>query len=107
MNALEIVFQVRAYNADIVLEEHGLVIRGTGSSLPDDLQAAVFDHRAELMIALGAPWDRAVASILAEIRPKLSPVLQELPDHKLLVLVNTNIMNAWFKSIRGFDSIRD
>jgi hypothetical protein len=52
------------------------------------------------MIALGAPLDAAVASILTEVRPYLAPALKKLPDDRLLALVNWNIITAWGEAMR-------
>jgi hypothetical protein len=100
MNALQIIEQVRAHDAELVLDSDRLVIRGRGARLPDDLHAALREHKAEVMIALGAPLDRTVAGILAELRPTLPESLRGLPDASLLAMVNWTIIHAWEKTIR-------
>jgi hypothetical protein len=100
MNALQIIEQVRAHDADVFVEEDRLLVRGRGGDLPTDLKQALQDHKAELMVVLGSPVHISVESILAELRPNLTPSLRVLPDHKLLVLVNAAIIAAWSKTLR-------
>jgi hypothetical protein len=102
MNALEIIEQVRAHDADVVLENNQLIVRGRGKRLPEELQTALREQKAAVMVALGAPADAAVASVLAELRPFLLPALQRLPDSQLLVLVNFAIFHAFNKAVRSF-----
>ena len=99
MNAAEILERVKEHEAELVVRDDRLVLRGKGASLPEKLQAAVREHRAELMIALGLPFDRTVAAILSELRPHLPPTLRNAPHGDLLVLVNWSIMAAWEKTI--------
>ena len=94
MNALELIQQVRAHGADLVVEKDRLVVRGIGEPLPDELRAALSQHRAELLVALGVPFDRTVAGILQDLRPHLPPALRRLPDDRLLALVNWSIFFA-------------
>ncbi len=103
MNAVEIIEQLRAHKALVLLENNKLVVRGQGEPLPDHLQAALSEHKSEIMIALGAPFDRAVGSILRELRPNLPATLKNLPDQSLLGLVNWTIMHAWLKTIRNLE----
>ena len=100
MNALEIIERVRAHDADLVVQDDRLVVRGNGPPLPEELQAALREHKAELLIALGVPFDRTVANILGEVRPHLPPALRSLPDGKLLALINWSIINAWSEGVR-------
>ena len=100
MNALEIVDAVREYGASLAIQDGELVVRGTGQRLPEDLRAEVVEHKAELLIALGCPFDSTVAGIVADIRPHLSPALQRLPDSKLLALINWHIISAWEQAIQ-------
>src|SRR5438045_2019679 len=100
MNALELIDQVRACGAEVVLDGDQLKIRGRGSRLPEELRQKLKEHKPELMAALGAPTDRTVQSILSEIRPHLSPALQTLSDEKLLALVNLQMMHAWNEAVR-------
>jgi hypothetical protein len=99
MNALEIIAEVRAHEADVVLDNDRLVVRGHGEPLPPELQDALREHRAEIMVALGAPMEQGVASVLADMRPYLAPSLQELSDGDLLRLVNLNMIMAWHKAM--------
>jgi hypothetical protein len=100
LNALDIIEQVRAHDAELVLEDDQLVIHGHGERLPDDLYAELREHKAEVMVALGAPLDRTVAGILAELRPNLPEPLRTLPDASLLAMVNWTLIHAWEKTIR-------
>ena len=99
MNALEVIETVRSYDADIVVESNKLIVRGKGERLPDEVRAALKEHKAEILIALGAPYDVVLADILKEIRPYLVPALQVLPDDKLMVLVNFSLMHALGKAV--------
>lgn len=99
MSALEIVEAVRRHGADLAVDGKRLVIRGTGARLPDDLRQALRTHKAEVMVALGAPIEQTVAGILDELRPHLSPALRRLPDDRLLALVNWHIIAAWNRAI--------
>jgi len=100
VNALEIIEHVKDHKAELVLVDDRLVVRGSAERLPDGLQAELREHKAELMIALGAPIDRTVAAILREIRPHLPPTLRRLPDDKILALVNWSIIAAWGTAVR-------
>jgi hypothetical protein len=97
VNALEIIAEVRAHQADVVLNKDRLVVQGHGERLPSALEDALQEHRAEIMVALGAPIERSVAAVLADIRPHLAPALQQLTDGDLLRLVNLNMIMAWYK----------
>jgi hypothetical protein len=100
MNAAEIIERVRQYDADLVIREDRLVVRGRGDQLPDDLQRELREHKAELMIALGVPMTRTVASVLSELRPYLPPALRRLPDDRLLTLINWSMMAAFETSVQ-------
>jgi hypothetical protein len=100
MNALQIIERVRALDADVVLEGKGLVVRGNGEPLPPDLQEALRHHKAEVMVALGAPAEMAITAVLGEIRPFLPPALKRLSDENLIVLVNWSVIHAWNKAVR-------
>jgi hypothetical protein len=97
VNAIEIIERVREHDAELVVENDRLLVRGRASPLPDDLRQALQDHKAELLVALGAP---AVASVLKELRPYLPKPLRGLPDDKLLVLINWAIMASFERAIR-------
>ena len=98
MNALDIIEQVREHDAELVVEENKLIVRGKGERLPEDLHAALREHKAEIMVALGAPFDAAIASILDEMRPYLPPAVKRLSDRNLLALVNWSMVHAWNKA---------
>ena len=100
MNAIEIIENVRQYDAELSLEQDRLVIRGRGEPLPDDLKVVIREHKAELMMALGATPNVVIAEVLSEIRPYLDAQLQRLPDSKLLVLVNWSIIHAWNRAAK-------
>jgi hypothetical protein len=100
MNAAEIIERVRAHDADLLIREDRLVVRGRGDKLPDDLQRELREHKGELMVALGEPANHTIAVILADIRPHLPKALQRLPDDKLLALVNWSIIAAFEKAVR-------
>jgi hypothetical protein len=99
MNALEIIEQVRAHDAELAVENDRLVVLGQGEGLPADLMAALQEQKAAVMVALGASFDTAVSSILAEIRPYLPPALKVTSDANLLALVNSSILHAWGRAI--------
>jgi hypothetical protein len=101
MNALQVADAVRRHGASLSLRDGQLVLRGSGEALPDSLKNEIAQHKAELMVALGCPMDRTVATILDEIRPHLSPALRRLPDDRLLALVNWHIIAAWEKTIQA------
>lgn len=100
MNAMDIIEQVRAHNADVVADGGHLVVREHGEPLPEELRRAVREHKPELLVALGEPMDRAVASVLGDLRRHLAPPLRKLTDSQLLVLVNWHIIAAWQKLLR-------
>ena len=100
MNAVEIIEQLRAHDAELVVEDDRLLVRGRANPLPEDLRRALRDHKAELMVALGVPLDRTVAFVLAELRPYLPKSLRGLPDDRLLVLVNWSIIAAFEAAVR-------
>jgi hypothetical protein len=102
VNALEIIEQIREHDAEVVLENKRLLVRGRGERLPATLRTALHVHKAEIMIALGGPADVALAEVITEIRPYLDRALQQLPDSKILVLVNWSIMHALAKSVARF-----
>jgi hypothetical protein len=100
MNAIEIIQQVRAHDADLFVEDQRLMVRGMNAPLPAELQRALRAHKAEAMVALGALLDRAAASVLSEIRPHLAPSLRDLPDDRLITLVNWSILAAFEAAVR-------
>jgi hypothetical protein len=100
MNALEIIQQLRALDADVVLEGKGLIIRGNGAPLPEELHAALREHRAEVMVALGAPAQMSVEAVLDEIRPYLPPALKDVSNENLIVLINWCVIHAWNRAVK-------
>lgn len=100
MNALEIINQVRAHNAEVVLDGKGLLIKGQGDPLPEDLHQALREHKAEVMVALGASSQMAVEAVLADVRPFLPPALRRLSSENLIVLVNWAVIHAWNRSVQ-------
>jgi hypothetical protein len=102
VNAIDIIERVRAHDAELVLDDRRLILRGHGARLPDELSEAVRQHRWEILAALGAPHDVVVADLLGAIRPYLAPSLQSLPDNKLLALVNWHMMHALARAVAEF-----
>jgi len=100
MNALEIIEQVRAHNAELVVVDDRLLVRGRSGPLPEDLEQTLREHKAELLVALGVPIDRTVAFVLAELRPHLPKPLRGLSDDRLLVLVNWSIIASFEAAVR-------
>ena len=100
MNAIEIIERVRAHDADLVVDEDRLLVRGRSGPLPEDLQKALREHRAELLVALGVPIDRTVSSILRALRQHLPAAHRRLSDDRLLVLVNWSIISAFEAAVR-------
>ena len=99
MNALQIIEAVRAHGGEVAAQDGQLVLRvKRGESFPDSLRSELHAHKAELLVALGTPLERTVAAVLADLRPHLSPSLQQLPDDRLLALVNWHIIAAWQKA---------
>ena len=101
MTALEVIRRVEVLGGRLVLEGDQLKLRAE-QALPDQVVADVAAQKGAIMIALGAPVDTVIGSILDEIRPELPPALSKLPDERLLVLVNWSIIGAWEKAIRKF-----
>ncbi len=104
MNALEIIDRVRNCDAELALKDGTLVVQERGEPLPEEIRQLLREHKAEVMVALGAPMDRTVDAVLNDIRPHLPPSLRRLPNEKLLVLVNWTIMAAWQKVLRNAEA---
>ena len=100
MNVIALIDELRSHGAELALDGNQLVVRGTGNPLPEHLLRELREHKAELLIALGLPLDQTVASILASLRPHLSPALRHLPESQLLALINWNIITAWEAAVR-------
>ena len=98
MSAFELLQRVRALGGEVKIDGNELEVVAP-APLPDNLLQALRDEKAAVMIALGASFDHAVASILSELRPNLPPSLKAISDTKLLVMVNCSIMAAWGKTI--------
>jgi len=88
VNAIEVMKQVEVHGGSLYLEHGQLRVRAP-APLPEELMEALSAQKPAIMIALGAPIDATIASILADIRPYLSPALKKLPDERLLALVNS------------------
>ena len=99
MNALEIIERVRAHGAEVFIADGRLKVRGRGEELPEDLRRAIVEQKAAIMVALGVPWEKTVASILADLRPQLPASLRKLPDGHLLALINWSIIHSWNKAV--------
>ena len=99
MNALDVIRQVQTHGGQLVLADGSLRVRAP-EPLPDDVMAALAEHKASVMVALGASLDVVAASVLQELRPHLPKPLRALPDDRLLVLVNWSIIAAFERAIR-------
>ena len=106
MNALEIIQALRQHGAELAIEAGDLVVQGRGPKLPDQLRDELAIHKADLMVALGCPIDRTIASVMNDIRPHLPPSLRQLPDDRLLILVNLSIIQAWCKAVERVNAGR-
>lgn len=98
VSALEVIRRVETLGGRLVLEPDGLRLQAS-APLPDDLVAAVGREKVAIMLALGAPLNTAITSVLAELRPHLSPALRRLPDERLLILIDWTIMAAFDRAI--------
>ena len=94
MNAVDILDRVRATGATVGVDGARLVVRGV-DPLPADLQDALHQHKIALLVALGVPLDRAVTSIVGEVRPHLPRPLRSLSDDKVLALLSWSMLAAW------------
>jgi len=99
VNALDVIRQVQTHGGQLVLADGSLRVRAP-EPLPGEVMAALAEHKASVMVALGAPLDAIVATLLLELRPHLPKPLQALSDDRLLVLVNWSIITAFEKAIR-------
>ena len=97
-DALEVIREVYALGGHLRLEGDRLLMEAP-RPLPELVRKAVREHKPAIMVVLGAPLDAVVASILEEVRPHLPSVLQDLPDGKLLALVNWSIIAAWNRAL--------
>lgn len=99
MTALEVIRRVEERGGILRVEANELKVAAP-TPLPADLMAEIAECKPAIMIALGGPIESAVASILREIRPYLSPALKKLPDDRLLALINGNVIAAWNTAMR-------
>ena len=99
MSAIDLIRQVEALGGRVMAENGNLRIISP-TPVPAELMDALAAEKPAVMVALGAPFDLAVASILTELRPNLPPNLRNLPDSALLAMVNWTIMHAWFKTLK-------
>lgn len=99
MSALDVIRRVETLGGHLLVEGNELKLRAT-VPLPEDLVSAVSNEKLAIMVALGAPMNVAVASVLAEIRPHLPRSLRSLPDDRLLTLVNWSLLAAFDGAIR-------
>ena len=102
VNAIELIRMVYANGGRLTFEDEHLIVEAS-SPLPEDLLETLAAEKPAVMIALGAPLDVAVSEILEELRPNLPAVLRDLPDAKILALVNWSIMEAWFKTLQRME----
>jgi hypothetical protein len=102
VNALEVIRRVEAMGGRLVLDDGKLKLRAP-EPLPEELTAEVSQHKASIMVALGAPLDTVVSQILEDIRPHLPRSLRRLHDDGLLALVNWSIITAWGRSVRALE----
>jgi len=100
INAIEIIDAVRRHGGSFVVNDGKLLLRGNGPRLPEELLQAIREHTPSIMIALGVPMDRVVASTLRELRPNLPAALRALPDEKLHALVDWSIIAAWERTVQ-------
>jgi hypothetical protein len=98
MSAFELLQRVHSLGGQVRLAGDDLQVTAP-RPLPEDLLIELSREKPAVMVALGAPFDRAVGSILNEVRPHLPPALRDLSDAKLLVMVNWTIMAAWQKTL--------
>ena len=99
MNVIELIRRVESQGGSLRGEGQDLKVTAP-TPLPDHLLAEVRACKPAVMIALGASMDITVAGILRDIRPYLPPALKQLPDDRLLALVNWHIIAAWETAIR-------
>jgi hypothetical protein len=98
VSALDVIRRVETLGGRVVLEADGLRLQAA-SPLPEDLVAEVGKEKVAIMLALGAPLNTAITSVLAELRPHLPPAMRRLPDERLIVLVNWSIIAAFERAV--------
>ena len=98
--ALDVIRAVYLCGGSVRLEGDRLVM-AADSPLPEEVRHAVRQRKSEIMIALGAPFDTAIAGVLADLRPHLTASLRKLSDQDLLLLVNWHIITSFQKAVRN------
>jgi hypothetical protein len=93
-SAFQLLQRVKALGGSVSFSGDDLQVEAP-SPLPPDLMDQLRQEKPAILVALGAPFDTAIASILKELRPNLPVSLRDLSDTKLLVMVNWSIMEAW------------
>jgi hypothetical protein len=88
----ELIRAVRRHGATLDVSEDGkLVIAGTGPRLPEQLRAAIAQHRADLLAALSQGKPQSVpelqSRVLAAVRAH-HPAWRNLADEDLLCLID-------------------
>ena len=97
MSALDVIRRVEMLGGHLVLDGESLRLQAD-SVLPENVVAEVSENKPAIMVALGAPIDTVIGSVLEELRPELPPALRKLTDDKLLIMVNWSIIAAWQKA---------
>jgi hypothetical protein len=103
MSALDVIRRVEVLGGHLVIEDGQLKVQAP-VPLPDEVLDAVRNEKTSIMVALGEPLDTVLSGVLDDIRPHLPKTLRNLPDDRLLVLVNWAIINAWNSSVRKLAS---
>jgi hypothetical protein len=101
-SVIELIRKVESFGGQITRDGGDLHVTAP-EPLPEDLLVALAKEKPAVMIALGAPFDVAISTILNEIRPNLPPALRTLSDTKLLALINWSVMEAWVKALRKLE----
>ncbi len=99
MNPIELIKEVEKLGGTVSVE-NGQIVIDSPRSLPTDLIEQITQEKPSLMVALGAPIEPTIATILEDIRPHLPVAIRSLPANKLLIMVNWSIMAAWGKAVQ-------
>jgi hypothetical protein len=102
-SVIELIRRVESLGGQITRDGGDLHVTAP-EPLPEDLLAALSREKPVVLIALGAPFDVAISTIINEVRPSLPPALRTLSDTKLLALINWSVMDAWVKALRKLES---
>jgi len=97
MNAIELIKEVEKRGGKVSLQD-GQVVIDSKRSLPADLIEQFKQEKPSILVALGAPMEPTIVTIIDEIRPHLPPAIRSLPAGKLLIMVNWSILAAWNKA---------